>query len=87
VSRPAGPVGPAGPEPEPPAEAGVTSWRAAYSDLAGRLSAIESNDRDAPGCIPIKVVTRVEDRYDPLTAVGSGPVGITAYTGYACAAQ
>ena len=35
----------------------------------------------------MQVVTRVENRYDPLAAVGSGPVGITAYSGYACAAH
>lgn len=34
----------------------------------------------------MKAVTRVEDRYDPLAAVTSGPVGITAYCGYACTA-
>lgn len=34
----------------------------------------------------MKVVTRIENRYDPLAAATSGPIGFTAYTGYACAA-
>jgi hypothetical protein len=35
----------------------------------------------------MKVVTRIANRYDPLDAVTAGPIGITAYSGYACAAH
>jgi len=35
----------------------------------------------------MKVVTRIENRYDPLAAATSAPIGITTYSGYACAAN
>lgn len=82
-----GPAGPAGPEPQPPAEAGTASWSAAYNDLALRLAAVESRVSGSSSCTPMKVVTRIDNRYDALASVTSGPVGITAYSDYACAAH
>lgn len=83
---PTGPSGPAGPEPALPPEAGTASWGAAYQNLAQRLALLESGAR-AERCRPMKVVTRVEDRYNALAATTAGPIGITAYSGYACAAD
>lgn len=82
-----GPAGPAGPEPLPPAEAGTASWSAAYNDLALRLAAVEGRVSGSSSCTPMKVVTRIDNRYDALASVTSGPVGITAYSDYACAAH
>lgn len=83
---PIGPVGPAGPEPALPPEAGTLSWSEAYNDLAQRIATLESGSGRPADCTPMKVVTRIENEYDPLAATTSGPIGITAYTGYACAA-
>jgi len=35
----------------------------------------------------MKVVTRIENKYEPLAAGNADPIGITAYIGYACAAN
>jgi hypothetical protein len=87
-----GPVGPAGPEPLPPASA--RSWDSAYTELTrrigvveSRIGAVEATAGRPTSCTPMKVVTRIADRYDPLAAATAGPVGITAYSGYACAAK
>jgi hypothetical protein len=87
-----GPAGPAGPEPPPPAS--ESSWDAAYTNLTrrvavveSRIGAVEATAGRPMSCTPMKVVTRIEDRYDPIAAVTAGPVGITAYSGYACAAR
>ena len=60
---------------------------ASYNDLARRIGALESDAARPTDCTPMKIATRSEIKYDSLAAVTSGPIGIRAYTGYACAAS
>lgn len=70
-----------------PPEAGTASWAAVYQNLAQRLAVLESSAWGSERCRPMRVVTRVDGRYNPLAATTAGPIGITAYSDYACAAD